>query len=118
MRHMRLLLLIVATMFVIAGYRFQSMSQATALRQMSQIQPGMTFGEISELIPLREHQLSRVGEHGGVFYNVPISFNYLIQLRFEHLPPGRDIYDARINFSPRLRDRPSKSFIAGDEETW
>ena len=107
-----------ASVVVLLMLTSKGMDEPTAIAKMKQIQQGMLFAEISDLIPLSENCRLSVREHGGIFYDVPISSKYLIQLRFEHMPSGRDPKEARINFSPRLRNRSSLSFVAGDEEAW
>lgn len=85
---------------------------------MGQIKPGMTFSEISKLIPLEDSHRITVRQHGGAFFDVPMSSKYVIQLRFEHPKNGTALNDTKINHSPRLRDRLTSQFIQGKEEAW
>ena len=96
----------------------QNMDRTSALDVMSRIQPGMTFAEIRKIIPIAEAHTLLIAENGGVFYDIPISSEYLIQLRFAHPMPDQSADEVCINYSPRLRDRISKEFISGVEETW
>jgi hypothetical protein len=74
----------------------------------AEIKTNMTFQEISKMIPLSINIRAYGGEHGGVWYSVPIGTKYLIKLRFEHPrgpthPTGpRSISDCRLNYPPML----------------
>lgn len=81
------------------------------------IHEGMTFGQITKIIPLTTNLRGFAGENGGVWYDVPLSSNVYIQLRFEH-PLGRrhangmtNIIDCFLNFPPRLKERVSGKLL-------
>jgi hypothetical protein len=82
-----------------------------AVELLSKIRTGMTFKTISSIIPLSTSMRGFDGEHGGVWYVVPMGTNCFIHLRFEH-PRGRknpvgkkSITDCRLNYPPRLEER-------------
>jgi len=104
----------VAILFTIASRS----NPKDALDAMSRIKRGMTYAEIAKIVPLNDtHRLS-ARENGGVLYDVPIDSKHLIQLRFEHPTDNTTVQDTKINYSPRLRDRNTLTFIAGDEQPW
>jgi hypothetical protein len=94
------------------------LTKQDALDMMARISPGMKFSQIAKIVPLSSENLSLMNEHGGVWADVPISDNYIIQLRFNHPSETVPIKDCVINFSPRLRDRKNNKMIAGDEKPW
>lgn len=108
----------VGTLLFVATTHNQSAKRPNVLETMSRIRPGMTYAEICEIIPPDEHDKLLAWENGGVFYDFPFDSKYLIQLRFEHTTGNQSARDARINYSPRLRDRTTLAFIAGDEIPW
>ena len=89
-----------------------------AMDVISRIKHGMTYADIAEIVPLNERHRSNVRENGGVFYDVPIDSKHLVQLRFEHPNVDKPVRDSKINYSPRLRNRQTLEFIAGDEMPW
>ena len=100
------------------SYRYYMCIDNDPFEMMGRIHEGMTFSEVAEVIPLSKlHAISAV-EHGGVFYDVPICGKYLIQLRFNHPVGDQSIEETIVNFSPRLRDRKTKAFLSGKEESW
>jgi hypothetical protein len=86
-------------------------SKEEATELVSKIRTNMTFKAISSIIPLSTSIRGFDGEHGGVWYVVPVGTNYFIHLRFEHPqgirnPTGRkSITDCRLNYPPRLEER-------------
>ena len=109
-------LLVTALTFVVSCSR--EISQADAMKLMDEIKQDMTFEDVQSIVPLSEKQRSSVVRHGGVFFVVPVSSNFLIELRFSHPVDQQDIKTTKICFSPRLRDRKTNVLVAGDEEPW
>ena len=72
----------------------------------------MTFGQIATIVPLTTNLRGFGGEHGGVWYGVPLGTNTFVQLRFEHPrgvrnPSGKsNILDCILNYPPRLTGSP------------
>lgn len=80
---------------------------------VSRINTNMTFAAISRVISLSTNIRGFDGEHGGVWYVVPVGTNYFVHLRFEH-PQGRKnplgktgIMDCLLNYPPRLEVKES-----------
>jgi hypothetical protein len=96
--------------------RPNSRGQAEAL--MAKIRPGMTLQEILNITPHESLPSSHTREHGGLWYDLPVSEQYLIQIRISPPQPGAAPERPAINYSPRLRDRKTLKFISGGEETW
>ena len=84
---------------------------------MAQIRPGMTLHQILAAVP---HPDPRPfgGEHGGVWYDMAVNDDYVIQIRLTHPQPGSTLEQSVINYSPRLRDRKTLRFISGSENSW
>ena len=84
---------------------------------MAEIRPGMTLRQILVVVP---HPCPRpfAGEQGGVWYDMPVSDDYIIQIRLTHPTPGSTLEQSVINYSPRLRDRKTFQFISGSENSW
>jgi hypothetical protein len=61
---------------------------------------------------------AHVKEHGGIWYDLPVSDQYMIQIRVSPDQPGSAPEQGVINYSPRLRDRKTMEFISGGEKTW
>jgi hypothetical protein len=91
-------------------------AQAEAL--MAKIRPSMTLAEILRAIPHDPISPVHAIEHGGLWYDLPVSDDYIIQIRISPVQPGSTPEQSVINYSPRLRDRRTLQFIAGGEKTW
>jgi hypothetical protein len=72
-----------------------------ATKLTAQIHQGMTFKEISRIIPLSTNLHGYSGEHGGVWYQVPSGKNYYLQLRFEH---PLDVRNQAANAKTNIED--------------
>jgi hypothetical protein len=98
----------------------ETTGQRDAELLMSGIKPGMNLREIKAVL----HQESfaapdvHVREHGGVWCDIPIGADYLVQVRLSHPKQGRGLDESKINYSPRLRDRRSLKFVTGVEKSW
>jgi hypothetical protein len=68
-----------------------------------QLHEGMTFEEVSKIIPLTRSNEVPVVEHGGVWYDVPIEKRSYIQLRFEHPMNGKTYLESELNLPPRVK---------------
>jgi hypothetical protein len=84
-----------------------SRAHATAL--MSKVHQGMTFDQVSKVIPISERNLLAIS-HGGAQFTVGFG-DYAIWLRFdrprtrpEHLPTKEELRDCRLNLPPELLD--------------
>jgi len=120
--------LAVVVLLVVGLYAYQTTANRTADQSvnsqtshahelMSQIQRGMTFAEVAEVVPQSTKHEIGLGMHGGVFYDVPIGERYIIQLRFNHPVENQRIEDTTINYSPALRDRKTMR-LEGEEQAW
>ena len=89
------------------------MSKKDAIKRISLIRRGMSFAEVQNVVPLSESHREKVREHGGTWYSVPISENYLVQIRFS---PNQEGEDAKINCPPRLRSRHSQALVFEGKE--
>jgi hypothetical protein len=82
---------------------------------------GMTFAEVGRIIPLTTNLRGFNGEAGGIWYDVTISSNTYLQLRFEHPrgpknPSGKpSIIDCTLNYPPRLKERNSGRLIGTED---
>ena len=85
---------------------------------MAGIRRGMTFGQIGKAVPHVSMTDLGVYEHGGDWYDIAINEDYTIQIRVAHHPEGTTAANSVINFSPRLRNRKTQEFLAGQEEPW
>ena len=85
---------------------------------MASIQSGMMVAQIQHAIPHSSLSRSPVVEHGGVWYDMAISDDYIIQFRVAHSRYGQTEEQSIINYSPRLRDRKTLAFISGEERPW
>ena len=117
------LLSLVVLMFLTASCQHQHLASTVttlsdAERLMASIRPGMTVEQIQRAIPHTSVSRSPVVEHGGVWYDVAISDDYVIQFRVAHPRDGRAEEQSIINYSPRLRDRKTLAFISGEERSW
>jgi hypothetical protein len=74
-----------------------------AERLASKIHVGMTFAEVSQIIPIRSQDRSPTVEHGGVWYNVATGKNYYLQLRFERSGDHETQQNSRLNLAPRVK---------------
>jgi hypothetical protein len=84
-----------------------SRAHATAL--MSKVHEGMTFSEVSKVIPISETNLLTLS-HGGAQFTVAVG-DYAIWLRFnrpksppDHLPTKEELKNCRLNLPPELLD--------------
>jgi hypothetical protein len=84
---------------------------------MAQIHPGMTLAQICAVVPHPKPR-SFAGEHGGVWYDMAVSEDYIIQIRLAHPQPGATLEQSVINYSPRLRDSKTLKLISGPEKVW
>jgi hypothetical protein len=96
-----------AILFVSLGLSCVSTAQGErkqAENLCSQLHEGMTFEQVSKIIPLTQRNESGLYEHGGVWYDVPVSGHYYLQLRFEH-SKDRGVADlqSHLNLPPRVR---------------
>ena len=74
-----------------------------ALKRISKIQEGMTFGQISTMIPLSPNSPDILMEHGGMWYAVTLG-RYWVHLRFEHPSHGKkNIDDCVLNYPPVVK---------------
>jgi hypothetical protein len=78
----------------------------------------MTAIQIQNAIPHSAVSQSPVVEHGGVWYDMTINDDYIIQFRVAHPCNGETAELSIINYSPRLRDRKTLAFISGEERPW
>src|SRR4051794_13545491 len=97
--------------------RSAARSRKDAEKLMAEIRPGMTLQEILLVVP-HPDSAPFAGEHGGVWYDMPVSDDYIIQIRLAHPPLGHTLEESVINYSPRLRDRKTLRFISGAENSW
>jgi hypothetical protein len=74
---------------------------------MSKIHQGMTFDEVSRIVPISERNLGLM-THGGAQFEVVVG-DYAIWLRFDRpkvpprqLPTREDLRDCRLNAAPEL----------------
>jgi len=93
-------------------------SRRDAERLMASIRPGMTVAQMQSTIPHSAVSQSPVVEHGGVWYDMTISDDYIIQFRAAHSHSGELVEQSIISYSPRLRDRKTLAFISGEERPW
>jgi hypothetical protein len=82
-------------------------SSSDAMRLLIKVREGMTFDEAAKVVPLSDSLRGFAGEHGGVWYDVPLGGEYFISLRFEHPEgdwnsSGKSLHKCKINFPPRL----------------
>ena len=89
-----------------------------AERLMVEIHPGMTVAQIKSAIPHSAISESPVYEHGGVFFDMTVSDDYIISFRVAHPRNGESVDQSIINMSPCLRDRKTLSVISGDQKPW
>lgn len=115
----RFIVALVALMAVTACRR-ETVQTAPSNRQqaeklMAQIRLGMTLAQVRVLVP---HSSSNVfdGEHGGVWYDMPVGDDYIVQMRLAHPPAGGTLEQSTVNYSARLRDRKTLQFISGPED--
>jgi hypothetical protein len=94
------------------------LARGDAERLMSSIRPGMTVAQIERAVPHTAISALPIHEHGGVWYNMSISDDFVIQFRASHPRDGAAPAQSTINYSPRLRDRKSLAFISGEERPW
>ena len=85
---------------------------------MANILPGMTAAQIRSTILHTAMRQSPTVEHGGVWYEMTIDDDYIIQFRVAHPRNGAAAEQSIINYSPRLRDRRTMAFISGQERSW
>jgi len=103
---MKLLLPIIIVLLVTSC---SSLTQRTeyqmAEKMVLQLHEGMTFDEVSRIIPLTRNNEVPVVEHGGVWYDVPIGKRSYIQLRFEHPKNGNTYLESELNLPPRVKTK-------------
>lgn len=95
-----------------------SMTKNEAEGLMTSIHVGMTVGEIRKVFPHATLEQEPTVEHGGVWFGLPVSEDYYIQFQAARPKAGDTVEHSRINYSPRLRDRKTMTFIAGEERPW
>jgi hypothetical protein len=87
--------------------RTSSLSEQAELKKANilsaQLHENMTFQDVSKIIPLVKSDESKVVEHGGVWFDVPIGHYYYIQVRFQHPPEGKTYEDSLLNLPPRVK---------------
>jgi hypothetical protein len=69
------------------------------------IHTNMTFEEIAEIVPLSTNLVGYAGEHGGVWYDVPIGESVFVKLRFEYPSVSNGLSKCRLNSPPVLIKR-------------
>jgi hypothetical protein len=92
-----LLPLIVAVLAVSCASHNRQAELERAKQMTSQLHEGMTYEQVTRIIPLTRRNEVPVLEHGGVWYDVPIGKGYYIQLRFEHSRDGASYLQNRLN---------------------
>jgi hypothetical protein len=86
---------------------------------LERIRPGMDLREILRVL----HQEAWVpgwglAEHGGTWFDIPVSCEFIVQVRLSHPANPGSFMSGKINYSPRLRDRQTLKFLAGAEQQW
>ena len=94
------------------------LTRGDAERLMSAVRPGMTVAQIERAVLHTAISALPIREHGGVWYDMIISDDFVIQFRASRPPDGAAPDQSTINYSPRLRDRKSLAFISGEEKPW
>lgn len=77
---------------------------AALSNSISQIHVGMSFKEISEIIPILTNGL-RLVEHGGIWFNSPAGTNRIVMLRLEAPSKQPDMLKRKLNLTPVIRAR-------------
>jgi len=80
----------------------QGQELAHAEEIVSQLHEGMSFREVSHLLPLSASNDTGVMMHGGAWYDVPMGKTCHIQLRFSHPSMGKMFWDATLNSPPSI----------------
>lgn len=79
-----------------------------AVNVVSRIHEGMTFEDISKMIPITTLG-PHVVEHGGIWYDSPLGEIWMVQLRFELPSAKTTLPNCKLNFPPRVRSRSDES---------
>lgn len=72
--------------------------------RISQIRIGLTFEEVTRIIPIYTNGLQNV-EHGGTWYHAPAGTNWILLLRFENPSTEPDLLKRKLNYPPEIRAR-------------
>lgn len=69
----------------------------------SQLHVGMTYEQVSKILPLtRQHEVP-LFRHGGVVCEVPVGKMYYIELRFDRSKDGSLHLENKLNLPARVR---------------
>lgn len=68
---------------------------------VSQIHEGMTFLEISRIVPISSGMPDVAREHGGVWYAAPLD-GCIIEMRFQRPTTDKDVNQCVLNLPPRV----------------
>jgi hypothetical protein len=98
-----LALIIVAVLAISCASHTKQIELERAERMASQLHEGMTYEQVSRLIPLTQRNRVPTLVHGGVWYDVPVGKEYYIQMRFEHLKDEASYSQTKLNLPVRVK---------------
>lgn len=101
MKYMRSIIYALLLTSCASGTNIAEMKKAEVVA--SEIHEGMTFEQVSKIIPISTKNESLVCEHGGVWYDLPVNGDYYIQIRFENEKEGKSASSCKVNLPVRIR---------------
>ena len=69
---------------------------------LSRLHEGMTFTQVSQVLPVLNDKIPMNVTHGGYWCRVSVSVGYDIQLRFERPRDNLPISECKLNLPPEL----------------
>ena len=101
---MKYLLPLIFTVLAISCASHNRQAELAKAKELtSQFHEGMTYEQVSRVIPLTRRNEVPVIEHGGVWYDVPVGKEYYIQLRFEHSKDGASYSQSKLNLPAQIK---------------